>query len=130
MSVVENIGGSSELIDTGTPAATRAGSGCSASDGADRVQTLDVGQTSSGICSAASRSSSSGSPSRADAVPDALGAEMVERVADGLRAGRLAGVRDAVQPGRLGAREVRRELRARHADLRAAEAEADQPVRT
>ena len=49
MSVVENIGGSSELIETGTPAATSAGSGCSASEGADRVHTLDVGQTSSGM---------------------------------------------------------------------------------
>lgn len=43
LSVVENIGGLLELIVTGILAATIVGSGCSASDGIDCVQTFDVG---------------------------------------------------------------------------------------
>ena len=60
---------------------------------------------------------------------DALGAEEVERVPDRLGAGRLARVRHAVQPGGAGLREVRRRTARADADLGAAEAEADQPVR-
>ncbi len=49
LSVVPNIGGSSELIVTGTPASTNARSGCSASVATARVAMLDDGHTSSGI---------------------------------------------------------------------------------
>ena len=59
--VVPNIGGSSELIVTTTPASTNAGSGCSASDGTARVATFDDGHTSSGMPSAARWASSAGS---------------------------------------------------------------------
>ena len=63
------------------------------------------------------------------AVPDPLGAEQPDRVPDRLRAGGLPGVRDAAQPGGARGVEVRLELRAGYADLRATEAEADQRVR-
>ena len=66
---------------------------------------------------------------RVDTVTDSLGAQQPHRVPDGLGPGRLTGVRHAVQPGGPGLGEVRLEPRPRYADLRAAEAEADQAVR-
>jgi hypothetical protein len=51
--VVPNIGGSSELIVTDTPASRKSGSGWSARDATARVATLDVRHTSSAMsCSA------------------------------------------------------------------------------
>ena len=125
---VPNIGGSSLLIVTGTPASTKAGSGCSARRATARVATLEDGHTSSGIRCSARWSSSARVLRRRRAVADALGAEHAERVPDRLRPGGLAGVRHAVQPRGPGRVEVRLELRARHADLGTAEPEADQPV--
>mmetsp|Transcript_19508 Transcript_19508/g.64506 ORF Transcript_19508/g.64506 Transcript_19508/m.64506 type:complete len:389 (+) Transcript_19508:86-1252(+) len=46
--------GSSELIVTGTPARSSAGSGCSSSDGTDRSSTFELGHTSRQIASRAS----------------------------------------------------------------------------
>ena len=68
-------------------------------------------------------------PSRGDAMTDAFGAEGVQGLPHRLGAGRLAGVRHAVQAGRASGLEVVGEQAARHAQLGAAEPEADQPVR-
>ena len=126
LSVVPNIGGSSELTVTTTPASWNA---------ADRVL-LERGDGAGGdVRGRADLERDAGlgevgeqrrGPARPRAVADPLGAEQPERVPDRLRAGGLAGVRDAVQPGGAGRVEVRLELRPRHADLRAAEPEADQ----
>ena len=62
-------------------------------------------------------------------MPDPLGAQLPQRVPDRLRPGGLPGVRHRAQPGRAGLVEVRLELRPGYADLRAAQTEADQPVR-
>ncbi len=129
LSVVPNIGGSSELMVTGTPAATSTGSGCSSIDGTARVRTLDVGHTSSAIRRLRQVRHQRRILRRRDAVPDPLRAQLPQRVPDRLRAGGLAGVRHRAQPGRAGLVEVGLELRAGYADLGTAEPEADQPVR-
>ena len=63
-----------------------------------------------------------------DAVPDAVGTQVLERVPDRRRTGRLAGVGHRPQPRRPGCLEVGCELRRWHADLGPAQPEADQAV--
>ena len=125
---MENIGGSSELIDTGTPAATNAGNGCSASDATDRVQRLDVGQTSSGICCAARCSTSSGSwielmPCPIRSAPSSRSeSQTVSGPVDSPACGTLC------SPAARARAKWSAEPRPRHAELRAAETEADQSL--
>ena len=114
---------------TTTPAPTSRGNGCSARDGTDRVQTLEVGQTSRAIAAVDQCLHQRRVLRRGDAVPDAFRAQEVEGVPDRLRTGGLPRVRHGVQPRGLGPGKVRRELRARDTDLGTAEPEAHQSVR-
>ena len=129
-SVVPNIGGSSELIGD-----RHAGRDQRRAAGAPRATArTGCGRWTSGTPPARYRCSaryaiSSGSCAAAMPCPMRSAPRWSSDVPDRLRAGGLPGVRHAVQPGGAGLREVRRELLPRHADLRAAEAEADQPVR-
>ena len=123
-----NIGGSSELTVTVTPASRNARIGCSSSVATARVAMLDDGQTSSGTPVSARWREQRGVLGGGGAVADPLGVQQLQGVPDRLRPGGLAGVRHAVQPGRARPLEVRLELRARHADLGSAEPEADQPL--
>ena len=97
-SVVLNIGGSSELIVTTTPASTNARSGCSSRVATARVAMLDDGHTSSGIRCSARWASSAGSGGRRRAVPDPLGAQQ-------------SGARPRSSPVRSSPRRAARECR-------------------
>ena len=127
--VVANIGGSSELMVTGTPAATRAGSGCRRATAPTGCGRWTSGRPRAAMPRSARYAISSRVVRGGDAVPDPLGAEvgsasqMVCGPVDSPACGTLC------SPAARACGEVRRELRARHADLRAAQTEADQPVR-
>ncbi len=126
--LVPNIGGSSELIVTVTPASRNAAQRVLGERrdraGGDVRGRADL-QRDAGLGEVGEQRGVLGGRG---AVADPLGAQQLERVPDRLGPGRLPRVRQAAQAGGAGGVEVRLELRPRHADLRPAEAEADQAV--
>ena len=129
LSVVPNIGGSSLLIVTTTPASTnvlqrvlvegghRPGGDVGGRADLERDPVLGEVLQQRGVLGGGR------------AVADPLGAEVAEGVPHRLGPGRLAGVRQAAQPGGPGGVEVGLELRPGYADLGTAEPEPDQRVR-
>ena len=85
-------------IEQGTPAATRCGRGCSSSEATALVRRFEIGQTSRTIGAIRELADERGILDGADAVPDPLGAERLERAADRRRPGDLAGVRHRREP--------------------------------
>src|SRR5215217_9313148 len=122
--LVANIGGSSVLTLTRTPAATRSRMGfqvghnleCHVGGRAD-VQGDVVGDQMIKECLIIHR---------ADAVLDPFCAEIADGVPNGLRAGRLASVRHAVQTRRPGAIDITSEHRPRKATFCTSDTEAHQ----
>ena len=117
--------GSSVEMEQGTPAATRRGSGCSASDGTTPMRTLPIGVTSQQIRRSASSRSRPASSDGAHAVAQPVGVQRLQGAAHGGRPGQLAGVRHAAQAAGAGDGEGRRERLGREGILRSAQSQPD-----